>query len=773
MPAFSILPRLRRLNSKLLPALFLFVAVGAAAKIGAFVDLDRGVRNLGFAVRDSAASGQLHVVEMDAASVAAIQRWPWPRSQYARVVDALDRAGARSIVFDVDFSSPSEPAQDEAFARSLENASAVVVLPTFGQSATHGSKRQIDALPIPSLRRHASLASVSVIPDPDGLVRHMPFGTVTEGTPRPSLSAQIAGAGGEVGAQFPIDYATDPKSIPRHSFVAVANGRFDAGSVRGKDVLIGATAIEMGDRYATPRHGVIPGVIVQALAGETLLDGVPHYGGALLPLFLAMLVTIVTSGLKNYFRIALVCSLAAIGTFGFFVAAWALFRIDFQIVPALSLILIGAIYRSAMILRGSIHARRRSDADSGLPNGLALREVDAPEAGFTVAALIVNYDAIKSVIGDDHVGLLVSRVAERLASSDGMGRLYRIDDRVLAWVCGDDPQEQLDRLPNLQRVLRKPLEIAGRQIDLSVVFGLAKAGSVTEATLAASTALENGEAWHIHEEAERIAAETQISLMGELDAAIEGDELEVHYQPKLDLSKNEVVSVEALVRWQHPTRGHLSPDTFIPLTEKTDRIADLTLFVLRRTLADLAGWQALGLDLRAAVNISARLVSSKSFYTEVEQLLASSPVAATSIIFEVTESAAMSDPQAAIAALEGFRDMGIAISIDDYGTGQSTLNYLKVLPISELKIDRYFVEHVHEDNNDALLVRSTVQLAHSLGLRVVAEGIENAECLAFLRSIECDLAQGYFVSKPVLAKAIPGVCNSLAAKMGKGLERAA
>ncbi|WP_234004167.1 CHASE2 domain-containing protein, partial [Erythrobacter sp. HI0028] len=151
------------------------------------------MRNFSFGLRDRTASGQIQVVEMDAASVAAIQRWPWPRSNYAEVVAALDEAGARSIIFDVDFSSTSNPVEDAALARSLSEVSAEIVLPTFGQSESFESDRQIDALPIASLRRHASLASVSVIPDSDGVVRNMPLGTMTAGVPRPSLSAQAAG----------------------------------------------------------------------------------------------------------------------------------------------------------------------------------------------------------------------------------------------------------------------------------------------------------------------------------------------------------------------------------------------------------------------------------------------------------------------------------------------------------------------------------------------------------------------------------------------------
>ena len=295
----------------LLAALLIF-SIGSAAQSGAFRDLDNGLRNFSFALRSSTASGQIHVVEMDAASVAQIQRWPWPRSNYAGVVTALDAAGARSIIFDVDFSSASDPVEDAALARSLNKAAAQIILPTFAQSESFGSDRQIDALPIATLRQHASLASVSVIPDSDGVVRNMPLGTITADVPRPSLSAQAAGVAGKAGEHFPVDFAINPASIPRYSFIDIADGRFDTSAVRGKDILIGATAIEMGDRYATPRHGVLPGVIVQALAAETLLGGIPIFGGWEFPLLVGAMAAALIFAQKTYRRVVIVSGMGAV-----------------------------------------------------------------------------------------------------------------------------------------------------------------------------------------------------------------------------------------------------------------------------------------------------------------------------------------------------------------------------------------------------------------------------------------------------------------------------
>jgi EAL domain-containing protein (putative c-di-GMP-specific phosphodiesterase class I) len=364
-------------------------------------------------------------------------------------------------------------------------------------------------------------------------------------------------------------------------------------------------------------------------------------------------------------------------------------------------------------------------------------------------AALANYDAVKTVIGAADMSVLLVRIADRLRTVSGGRKIYRATDTALAWNVDAEHYELDDTLNGLKAVMRSPIEVAGRRIDAHPTFGVAEAGAVAEALHAAALATKEGRSWRYHQHAERAVLEEQVSLMGELDQAIERGELEVLYQPKLDLRSDQTASVEALVRWNHPERGMLRPDSFIPLAEQSDRIAGLTLYVLRTAIADLRDWCERGLVLKTAVNISARLISSPQFVSDAASMLLAADLLRERIIFEVTESATMDDPDAAVAALHRFRELGIAISMDDYGTGQSSLTYLRNLPLSELKIDRSFVQFAHRDRNDSLLVRSTVQLAHSLDLQVVAEGVEDEECLAFLRRIGCDLAQGYHIGRPM------------------------
>lgn len=760
----------------LLVGVLALVAV-LAATAGVFRAAENRIEELTFALFSREASGQVHIVEMDAASMASIRRWPWPRDHYARVVNALNGAGVRSISFDVDFSSSADVAGDQAFAAAIRASRAPVALPTFAQRAGSGDDRKLDSLPIPILRDNAHLASVSVVPDRDGFVRRLPFGTVTSSTARPSLAAFVAGRGGAVEEDFPVDFAIDPATIPRHSFVAIERGLIPPGSLRGKDVIIGSTAIELGDRYAVPSHGVIPGVIIQALAAETLVAGVPIYGSWSLPVVLAcaLAFTVLAAQRRRVVLARAGVALAAL------IAAWLAARLAgdlwFEIMPALALVAMAGGVRYAILTQRFAALRRQIDRESGLPNQLALdARTGSAHDRFIIAAQIDDFDALKLAIESDRLGPLLQRIAERLQVSSGTNAVYRTEDRTLAWVSALPINEIEAQLAGIRALMRSPFDIAGRRLGVSLTFGVADHGGAdpaAHAAHAASLAKRAGKFWRMHtaEAGEEVAQ--QFTLLGELDDALRSGNIAVFYQPKLNLRTRRIDAVEALVRWNHPERGLLPPDCFIPLFEERNRIDDLTIAVLAQALEDMRIWCERGLTIGVAVNISAALLTSENFVNRALALVARTDAPTQRITFEVTESAQFEDIDVAIAALERFRATGIRISMDDYGTGQSTLNYLKLLPLSELKIDRMFVAQAHVDKGDAMLVRSTVQLAHELGLKVVAEGVEEASCLAFLEQIGCDYAQGYFIGRPLVAAQLAQLAAASLGQHAEGPPQAA
>jgi EAL domain-containing protein (putative c-di-GMP-specific phosphodiesterase class I) len=244
-------------------------------------------------------------------------------------------------------------------------------------------------------------------------------------------------------------------------------------------------------------------------------------------------------------------------------------------------------------------------------------------------------------------------------------------------------------------------------------------------------------------------ARRQLSLMSELRQAMESGRLRIAYQPKMSLATGRIQDAEALVRWSDESGQAIPPDEFIPLAEETGVIHELTLFALRAVAADLAGWARDGLPMRVAVNVSALDLATSDFTAKVEAICAAAGVPPSRLALEVTESALLRSPTEAIRTLNALRAGGFRLSVDDYGTGQSTLSYLKHLPVHELKIDKSFVTALIESDSDAILVRSTINLAHELGLEVVAEGIEDEATLAMLRGLGSDYAQGYFISRAV------------------------
>ena len=251
---------------------------------------------------------------------------------------------------------------------------------------------------------------------------------------------------------------------------------------------------------------------------------------------------------------------------------------------------------------------------------------------------------------------------------------------------------------------------------------------------------------HDHSNAERL------SLMSELRQAVEQDQLMLYYQPKVDLVSRSVRYVEALVRWDHPKRGFVPPDQFIPFSEKTGYIKTISQWVAEHAIRQCAIWLANGIELAISINVSARELIQSSLPDTFAQLLKKYDVAPQWIWIEITESAIMDDPNHAIETLDRLHALGIRLAIDDFGTGYSSLAYLKRMPVDELKIDKSFVMGMARDKEDETIVRSTIDLAHNMGLKVVAEGVESAEILERLAKLHCDRVQGFHLGRPLPPK---------------------
>jgi EAL domain-containing protein (putative c-di-GMP-specific phosphodiesterase class I) len=245
------------------------------------------------------------------------------------------------------------------------------------------------------------------------------------------------------------------------------------------------------------------------------------------------------------------------------------------------------------------------------------------------------------------------------------------------------------------------------------------------------------------------ASEESLSLLSELRTAVDHDQLRLFLQPKVALSTGQVIGAEALVRWQHPQRGMVAPMRFIPFAEQTGFIRVITGWMIQQCATHWRELHAQGIETKLSVNLSTRDLLDQDLPAKLEKLLARETVDPHALCLEITESAIMDDPQRALQTLRRLHDMGLRLSIDDFGTGYSSLAYLKQMPLHELKIDKSFVMSMERDRADMKIVRSTIDLAHNLGLTVTAEGVETAQGFAILRAMKCDEAQGYFMAKPM------------------------
>lgn len=413
--------------------------------------------------------------------------------------------------------------------------------------------------------------------------------------------------------------------------------------------------------------------------------------------------------------------------------------------------------REAHILHQLTH-----DPKTDLPNHQhfekALQDkIDAGAAFYVLNLRIEQLTDIRATIGHRQADELVKQVSQKLASHANdlyhLARLSTVSFGLLVPRNGSFSAT----LTRLYDEFLRPIEIRNAAIDIHIRIGVASFpdhGQTADelirlSEIAAIQANEHSMNWALYDAKQDTASVHKLCLMSELQQGLEDGSVSFVYQPKLDLKQDQVTHVEALIRWEHPKHGLIMPDDFIPLAEKTGHIHHLTLWGLGQAIVQAKSWRNKGLDLAIAVNLSAYSFSTLDLVTEVALLLAKHDLPARNLILEVTESAIMKDADRALNVLNKLHDMGISIAIDDYGTGYSSLSYLKRLPADEIKIDKSFVQNINDNEEDKILVRSTIELGHWLGMKVTAEGIENEKSLSLLKQYNCDIAQGYHISRPI------------------------
>jgi diguanylate cyclase (GGDEF)-like protein len=427
-------------------------------------------------------------------------------------------------------------------------------------------------------------------------------------------------------------------------------------------------------------------------------------------------------------------------------------------------------YQRDLLRQSAINRHQAThDALTGLPNRVLFTDrldqalASSALTGRAVAVLLIDLDRFKEVndtLGHHHGDLLLSQIGPRVqAVLDDGHVLARLAGDEFAVLLPDVAEAGVYLVANgVLAALHASFTLDDLTVDLEASIGVAIApqhGHDTEAVLrhadsAMYTAKEARAGIAVYDPARRGPAPMRLVLLGDLRRALDRtDELVLHYQPKVELTGERLSGVEALLRWQHPDRGLVQPLEFIPAAENTGLIHRLTTHVLTLAIGQIRCWLDQGYRVPVAVNLSARCLQDSTLPARIAQLLRRHDVPATLLRLEVTESAVMLDATRSLTVLNALHDLGIRLSIDDFGTGYSSMAYLKRLPVDELKIDRSFVLGMTSDHDDAVIVRSAVDLGHNLGLTVVAEGVETGRHVHDLAGLGCDVVQGYHYARPM------------------------
>src|ERR1051326_3399573 len=438
----------------------------------------------------------------------------------------------------------------------------------------------------------------------------------------------------------------------------------------------------------------------------------------------------------------------------------------------------------------ALRFQARHDALTGLANRALLqaRLEDATRLahrnGTSVALVLMDLDRFKDVndtlghqAGDALLQYVATRLQETLRNSDTVARLGGDEFAIL--LPGVNEESAVTIVRKVLRALEEPCTIDGYAVDVEASAGIAVAPAhgheaqtiLRRADVAMYLAKGSHAGYAVYSPEQDQNRADRLGLVAELRTAIDAGQLTLHYQPKLDCESGDLAGVEALVRWRHPQRGLVPPDEFIPLAEQTGLIDPLTRWVLDNALQQCSAWRDVGLCVPMAINLSARSLQDPRLGETVAEAVCLSDVPVHWLTLEITESAVIADPQRALEVLNQLRGMGVRVAIDDFGTGYSSLTYLKEIPADDLKIDRSFTQSMIADEASRAIVRATIELGHSLGLRVVAEGIENEATHRALAELNCDEGQGYHI-----ARALPpeedARCGSHATSSSGGRGRA-
>ena len=556
---------------------------------------------------------------------------------------------------------------------------------------------------------------------------------------------------GKPGQTFPIDYAIDITTIPYVEFTQ-SDPTTLSTQLADKLVIAGfENSGNTGTVRVISKKGQYSKPTITALAAETLHQGRPYELSPYWIILLLLPFLYAINKSKNLLR-----QLAMIAGALIMVLSVKLLLDHAHIIMSVGHAIMMVVCTAPFSIYGALKAKssekNAAHPVSGLPalHQLSYAEKDARPL---IVAHIVEFEEWMGLLAPADRKNLSERIAA-LATSDG--QVWHGENGHFYWFLPHTPVEQLSgHLEGLNLILRNGFSAGNLPVSLTGIFGVDlradtnMSDRIIGANLSAKRAAANNLNWLIYEAGDKSETEWTITKQRELDIAIEAGQISAALQPKVNIKSGEIIGFEALARWTHPQRGQIRPDEFIEAAEEGGCIEALTVAVVHSAFKSFRYALQQNPDLTIAINITPSLLSNPGFCELVSSLLAYHDIEPTSLVLEITESNAFANDETCISSMHKLVSSGVTLSIDDYGTGNSTLEYMRNIPAGELKIDRTFISQLMTSEEDKMLIRSTINLAHKLNMVVVAEGIEDKATLEELADLGCDLAQGYLISRPL------------------------
>ncbi len=636
-----------------------------------------------------------------------------------------------------------------------------------GDAALRGSIARLDpnaAFVVRSTKNDGFNAASFNFPDPDLVGRHpivlsawsvnflffaesSPNSIVLGGQRYPTLSTELAGGrGGLFGMLYP-DFAVEPQAIRTIPARLLLSSHAPLELLAGKQVIVAGSGQATGAAYFGHQ---MPSPYAFDVAGAASLERPFPISLTSLPLLsLVGFLLWWSRGKPQRIR-----NRAYLVTVGLVLAAPVALRMQ-GIVCYPDTALFAVLVFGCIRLWQKRTRKIQHTSASGLPNMLALSNSALPVGCDVVVAAIARYEEILATLPMELHGECAVQIARRIGAGSGAAEIYHSDGGHFAWTEEARPLDmQLSHLEGMRALFAAPLQIGVNTFDINIHFGLDRNEGVESATrvnsalASANEALANGRTIELFEAHRLAEAPWELSLHARIDEGLRNGDIWLAYQAQWDLASNSICGAEALIRWNHPTRGPIAPDAFILQAERAGRIDALTYWVLDQAAIAACAMNAKGRRFQMSVNLSGQMVDKPELVQTFAEIVARRGVDPSLITVEVTETSGLGNRTAAIHNLTQLRQLGFRLSIDDFGTGEASLAYLADLPSDELKLDRRFVAKIVDNDRERAIVSSTIGLAHALGQTVVAEGIEDAATLALLRSMGCDHAQGYFLGRP-------------------------